>query len=33
MTGWCLSDWLSVLSALGVIVALISNLRGLREKD
>ena len=32
MTGWSLTDWLSVLSALGVIVALISNLRGLREK-
>ena len=33
MTGWSLTDWLSVLSALGVIVALIANLRGLREKD
>ncbi len=31
--GWSLTDWLSVLSALGVIVALIANLRGLREKD
>lgn len=33
MTGWSLTDWLTVLSALGVIVALIANLRGLREKD
>ena len=33
MTGRSLTDWLSVLSALGVIVALIANLRGLREKD
>ena len=33
MTGWGLSDWLSLLSALGVIVALVSNLRSLRDKD
>lgn len=33
MTDWSLTDWLTVLSALGVIVALIANLRGLREKD
>lgn len=33
MTGWSFTDWLTVLSALGVIVALIANLRGLREKD
>lgn len=28
-----LSDWLSVLSALGVIVALISNLRSIKDKN
>ena len=27
------TDWLAILSAIGVIVALISNLRGMREKD
>lgn len=32
MTAPGLTDWLSIVSALGVIVALIVNLRGLREK-
>ncbi len=31
MTG--LTDWLSLVSGLGVVVALIANLRGLREKE
>ncbi len=33
MNGLSLSDWLSLLSALGVIVALICNLRSIREKN
>lgn len=33
MSGWGLTDWLSLLSALGVIVALVCNLRSLRDKD
>ncbi len=33
MSAWSTADWLSILSALGVIVALVSNLRSLREKD
>ncbi len=28
-----LTDWLSLVSGLGVVVALIANLRGLRDKD
>ncbi len=31
MTG--VADWLSLVSALGVVVALIANLRGLRDKE
>ena len=33
MNGFGLSDWLSLLSALGVIVALVSNLRSIRDKN
>ena len=33
MNGIGLSDWLSLLSALGVIVALVSNLRSIRDKN
>lgn len=33
MSGWTLSNLLSIISAAGVLVALVSNLRSLREKD
>ncbi|MBQ4613128.1 MAG: hypothetical protein IJB26_06270 [Clostridia bacterium] len=33
MTAPSLTDWLSIVSALGVIVALIVNLRSLRDKN
>lgn len=33
MNALTMSDWLSMLSALGVIVALISNLRSIKDKN